>query len=211
VWGGNSYTAGSPDPSFQWFLPLFASIQAQFFGWGCVPPVNAGTVALGGWTSADLLAHVADIIALQPDHLFIDIGVNDFFAHGGTPITPAETEANCKQIVIDVRAAWPTCVVHFVAPMWSSGELWPLGSNPDDASVTATAAGIQAAAAFFGPTIAEYIDVRTDIWTNYSPILNPGNLSHGVLTQGDGVHPSKPEGMNTLSQRVFAQLKFKVP
>ncbi len=193
-------------------IPLEASIRAQTFGWGWVPPVvTAGVVAAGGWTSGDLLANVASIIATSPDHVIGLVGVNDFFNHGGTPITPADTQANIAQIMSMVRAAWPTCVFHWISPMWSSGELWPVGSNPDDASVTATATGIKAAVLTVGPTVAEYIDLREDpgeIWSAFSPVLNPAELTHGVLTQLDGVHPSKPLGMQTLSDRVFQRLRF---
>lgn len=134
--------------------------------------------------------------------------MNDFFNHGGTPITPAQTQANITSIMTTVLASFPNCRFHWVSPMWSSGEQWPLGTNADDSLVTATAGGVQGAVTGAGPSVAEYIDIRDEIWTTFEPIANPTNLTHGVYTQTDGVHPTKPLGQNILSQRGFQHLSF---
>lgn len=213
---GDSLTAGSPDATFRYFLPLQASITALFNGWGFPPPTWPGVVALGGWTSKDLLDNVASIIALAPDHVLgVPFPVNDFFNHGGTPIPPTgpgSTQANLAAIMAAVLAARPTCKFHWGTPMWSNGEKFPLGANgPTDALVTATCGGVQAAVAAAGGEVAEYIDIRNDIWPNYSPLYNPGNAASGFFVQGDLVHPTKPLGVQTLSNRIFRQLKFRAP
>lgn len=187
-------------------IPLKTALAGQFSPYGA--PTYPGIVATGGWTSTDLLNNVASIVALSPDHVIGLIGVNDNFNHGGTPIPPATTQSNITSIMNTVLASFPNCKFHWVSPMWDGGEQWPLGTNSADSLVTASAGGIQAAVSAAGASVAEYIDIRDDIWTNYSPLYNPTNLTHGVLTQADGTHPSKPLGMNTLSQRAFQKLSF---
>jgi hypothetical protein len=153
---------------------------------------------------------VAAVVAAAPDHVIVLCGLNDSFNHGGSPIPPATTQANLQSFFTTVRASRPNCVFHVVSNMWSASEQWPDGSGPNDALVRATNAG-ELAACQANPAFAEYLDIRTPIYSISSPLYNPGHASNGVFTQAiDSTHPSKPLGQNILSQTVFKLLTFGV-
>ena len=200
VLDGDSVTAGLPDVTYRWSVQWEASLAAYFTG---LPLPAIANTALGGNTTADCLARVALVIAQNPDHVFIMVGINDHFNHGGVPILPAQSAANMVAYMNAIRLTRPTVRFHFISGVWYSGENWPLGVNADDATVTATLNAIHAVVD--AEPAAEWIEIRETIFNVDEPINNPTHLLNGILTQGggDGTHPSKPLGTTVISQRVF--------
>jgi len=193
-------TAGQPDASYRWQAPFEAALSGAFVGRGVAGPTYAN-VAVGGDTTADMLARVPTTIAAAPDHLVVMCGVNDCYDHGGTPIPPATSAANVASYLAAVRAALPDCVIHWSESLWFASEQRPDGIGPHDAAVQATMAAIkpvvQAAAG------CEWWGIRDRIWTFYSDAYNPGNLVDGAMTQVDGTHPSKTAGQQAISNANF--------
>jgi|SRR6185369_3919241 len=198
-------TAGFPDATYQWMIPLQASIQALFNGAGSPPP-TFGVNAVGGDTTTDMLSRVATTTALNPDHCIILCGLNDHDNHSGTPIPPATSAANYVAYFAAVKAARPNCKFHVISNMWYQSELWPDGSGAHDVDTQNTNAAIKAVVA--AEPNAEWINIRDQIFTFDEPIQNPTDLSSGILTQAPGTHPTKTAGQNVLSNRVYQRLQF---
>lgn len=197
---GDSVTAGQPDPSFAWHIPYTASVNANLTGVGSAP-ITFANVAVGGNTTADCLAGVANVTAQTPDHVSCMIGINDHFNHGGTPIPPATSAANVAAYIAAVKAVRPTCRFHFISGLWYLTENWPDGVGSDDAAVNATLNAIKATVQ--ATANCEWLDIRTPIYTIDAPLLNPGHAANGIMTQVDGTHPSKPAGQVVISHRVW--------
>ena len=202
-------TAGQPDVTYRWPIPIEGFISTVFTENGYVSP-SFNTVAVGGDTTTDMLGRVASVTALNPDHVFIMCGINDHFNHNGTPIPLATTKANLLAYFAALKLARPSVRIHVISGVWYLGENWPLGVNGDDGAVTWAMNAEQAAVAL--EPQAEYIDIRTIIFAQDEPYYNPTHQTSGVITQGsgDGTHPAKPLGQHVLSLRVFQQMTFGV-
>jgi hypothetical protein len=129
------------------------------------------------------------------------IGINDHFAHGGTPIPPATSATNVASYITAVKAVRPNCRFHFVSGLWYGTENWPDGVGPDDAQVQATLTAIRTVVV--GTANAEWLDIRTPIYAIDAPLHNPGHAASGILTQSSGTHVSKTRGQVVVSKRVW--------
>jgi lysophospholipase L1-like esterase len=186
---GDSVFAGQPSSDYR-AQNIWEEMLNGAFNAAGLAGVTYSEQAVGGSTTADLLARAATDIAAAPNHIVVNIGVNDFFNHGGVAIPPATSGANMAAWLAAIHAGLPNCLIHVTPPLWAGGELRPLGANANDGTVSATWAAIEAAA-LAAPTYTEVWDFRSLMWTSQSPIYNPANLATGALTQaGDGYHPT---------------------
>lgn len=177
--------SGSHDATYACYLPFSTAVIAAFTGAGKTPPTFVN-VAVGGRTTADTLANIATAIGHAPDHYFLCDAANDPL-HG---ISPATSGANVVAIANAIWQTRPTCRVHVMPPLWGSGEHWPDGSNPEDASLDATGAGIMAAVAPL--TLIKVYNFRPSLFASVEPVQNPANLASGQLVQpSGGYHPTK--------------------
>lgn len=207
---GDSVTAGAvnpggtPDSTYRWSVEFEQSITTAFTNASATLPTFTNT-GVGGNTTTDWLAAESTDIAVGASDIFILIGVNDPFNHGGTAIPPATTQANMAAYIAAMQAKNPGVRIHLMSNMWGSSEHWPTGSNTDDAGIVAVNSAEVTAAT--GNKFVQIDDIRTPLFTIDEPAQNPSNLASGILIQsGGGYHPTKPLGQTTISWREFARV-----
>jgi lysophospholipase L1-like esterase len=172
---GDSITQGGNGPTGYVGL-LRAAFAAA--GHPAVEVLNAG---VGGNKVPDLLKrYERDVLAAKPTAVFIYIGINDVWHHGGDLGAPKQRfEAGLREIIARIRAAGAVVVL---ATPTVIGEK-PDGGNPLDKSLDVFAQSGHAIADELG---AEWCDLRS-VFAAALKRLNPDGKDRGVLTV-DTVH-----------------------
>ena len=172
---GDSITAGGNGPT-----GYVGLLRAAFAGAGhpAVEVLNAG---VGGNTVPDLLKrYERDVLAGRPTIVFIYIGINDVWHHGGDLGEPKRLfESGLREIIERLRASGAVVVLATPSVI---GEK-PAGGNGLDKSLDVFAASGHAIADELG---AGWCDLRTP-FAAAEARLNAAGLNQGVLTV-DSVH-----------------------
>lgn len=184
VFVGDSITVGgAQDP---WYKPMTDS-WARFYGASAPTVVNKG---VSGDKVADVLARVAsDVVALSPDLVWIEVGVNDRIA-----LTDLTTLAGtCSSLLSTIRAGLPSAQI-----AWNSIFCYSEQFPDPGAAVTDAYNAVISAACTAGS--ATYIDVRTQqqLAEAAQNVPSPGVVS-GILTAEAppalGIHPTTAAGV----------------
>lgn len=209
VFDGDSVTAGQHagvggDSTYRWCAPFEALVTNWFTGWGFTGPTYAN-VAVGGATTTDMLTAVANVTGQTPDHVICMIGINDHFNHGGTAIPPSTSQSNVASYISTIKSSRPSVRFHFIRGVFYNTENYPDGVGTDDAAVLATMAAIQIPVQ--AEPQAEWLDIRTPMYSSDAPYQNPGHSASGIMTQ-DGCHPTINLGQMMWSKRVFERMSL---
>jgi len=168
---GNGFIAGSQGSSF---------IAGKVTGYAFF---NAG---VNGNQTSDMLARVQGVIALNPNVLIVEGGVNDINGGAGA----ATAIANMTSIVQAVQAALPNCKI-VVTGIVVFGEAWvtgpPAAWGPGNGPADTVDAGYQSLCATLGCT---YVPFRPAV-LQWEAANNPTQANTGVFTD-DGIHPKNP-------------------
>lgn len=225
---GDSNSAGSNGPSQ--FAPLLTSITGAYMTTGTPPgpTVVPRTVAPGvtrfnqgsprvtnlsvaGQTSNDLVSRLAEIYALNPHWVIIEIEVND--SDPAAAISNATWTANINTAIAGIRANCPRLRWLLWVQAVCFGEVRPFGSNANDTTATGLGAKDDILRQRAAALVFDVVEVRTDStasgggngpWLTYEAANNPSNLASGVLTS-DQRHVNA-NGAPFMSSLVFARL-----
>jgi lysophospholipase L1-like esterase len=88
------------------------------------PHYNLRNRGIGGDTTQDILDRLPAIYALQPQRLFLLIGINDI----NMGIKPVQTFANYEQILISLRQHLPAIKI-YVQSILPVAAAWPMANN----------------------------------------------------------------------------------
>jgi lysophospholipase L1-like esterase len=206
---GDSITAGynasipALDSTYSWTVELQASLIAKYTAASLAVPVFTNTAVVGQTTSGMLTNINAQLLTTPMTDLFLMIGVNDAIAG----LSQATIASNISSIFSQVRSTFPSCRIWvFNPPFAGGGENWPNGVNGNDHRMDGVNLIIANALAPYLGTGAALLDMKAAMFA-YEAINNPTHAISGILTQSDGVHPSKPLGQTTMSAYAYGQIK----
>jgi lysophospholipase L1-like esterase len=205
---GDSITAGynagtsSLDSTYSWTVELQASLIAKYTAANLTVPVFTNTAVVGQTTSGMLTNINTQLLATKMTDLIIMIGINDVYQ----AVPYSTTISNMTSIFSQIHSAYPSCHVWLVTPPFISAENWPNGTNAYDLQLdTRTLAIVSALIPYLGST-ATVLDIKA-LAMAYEAANNGGHATNGILTQGDGIHPSKPLGQTQMSGRAYGMIK----
>jgi lysophospholipase L1-like esterase len=210
---GDSITAGynvgtaSPDATFRWTVELEASLTAKYTAAGMTAPVYTNTAVVGQTTSGMLTNINAQLLTTPMTDLFLMIGVNDAI----TGLSNTTTASNIASILSQVRSTFPACRIWVFNPPFCAGENWPNGVNSlsaaqNDKRLDGVNLIIANALSSYLGTGAALLDMKAAMFA-YEALNNPSHVSNGILTQSDGIHPSKTLGQTTMSAYAYGLIK----
>ena len=194
AWLGDSVTY------FDWFAVPGGMVDQINANGGAITVVNRG---VSGWFSTQIQADAANVVALKPNAIILDIGINDAIA--GDP-TPSQYRVNIDSALDTYQAGLPGVQILLVSPLLN-GEQWTRTDggfaldNPTDPAVDAVVAQAQASATAHGVPFVSLrpAALQAEVVGN-TPA--PG-APYGFLMDSTLRHPTVPTGQLFMCNQVM--------